>query len=214
MPPRRPRRRARRRSPARPVILLVRSGGRARDHRGRPHPGVAAVAGLRRRLGPRPGRAGRASRPISRTPPRLTVRKLVDDLPSQTRQGLQATLDGAVQQTADEAARAQARRRRDAAGRRGDPVRRPSSPNGPRRGAAAGGRLRIPGHAAHRTRRRAAHGRDGDGRRERRSCRPPRPRTASPRPARCWRVRTPSTARCNGHCRPAPATGSSRRRSG
>ncbi len=35
-----------------------------------------------------------------------TVRKLVNDLPSQTRQGLQATLDSAVQQTADEAARA------------------------------------------------------------------------------------------------------------
>ncbi len=36
-----------------------------------------------------------------------TVRKLVNDLPSQTRQGLQATLDSAVQQTADEASRAQ-----------------------------------------------------------------------------------------------------------
>ena len=37
----------------------------------------------------------------------VTVRKIVNDLPSQTRQGLQATLDSAVQQTADEAARAQ-----------------------------------------------------------------------------------------------------------
>jgi hypothetical protein len=36
-----------------------------------------------------------------------TVRKVVNDLPSQTRQGLQAALDGAVQQTSDEAARAQ-----------------------------------------------------------------------------------------------------------
>jgi hypothetical protein len=34
------------------------------------------------------------------------VRKVVDDLPSQTRQGLQAALDGAVEQTADESARA------------------------------------------------------------------------------------------------------------
>ena len=37
----------------------------------------------------------------------LTVRKIVDDLPSQTRQGLQASLDSAVQQTSDEAMRAQ-----------------------------------------------------------------------------------------------------------
>lgn len=37
----------------------------------------------------------------------VTVRKIVDDLPSQTRQGLQATLDSAVQQTADESDRAQ-----------------------------------------------------------------------------------------------------------
>jgi hypothetical protein len=36
-----------------------------------------------------------------------TVRKVVNDLPSQTRQGLQAALDGAVLQTSDEAARAQ-----------------------------------------------------------------------------------------------------------
>ena len=36
-----------------------------------------------------------------------TVGKIVNDLPSQTRQGLQATLDSAAQQTTDEAARAQ-----------------------------------------------------------------------------------------------------------
>ena len=36
-----------------------------------------------------------------------TVRKVVNDLPSQTRQGLQAALDSAVLQTSDEAARAQ-----------------------------------------------------------------------------------------------------------
>jgi hypothetical protein len=35
------------------------------------------------------------------------VRKIFDDLPTQTRQGLQATLDSAVQQATDEAARAQ-----------------------------------------------------------------------------------------------------------
>ena len=36
-----------------------------------------------------------------------TVRKVLNDLPTQTRQGLQATLDGAVQQTSVESARAQ-----------------------------------------------------------------------------------------------------------
>jgi hypothetical protein len=36
----------------------------------------------------------------------VTVRKIVNDLPSQTRQGLQAALDGAALQTSDEAARA------------------------------------------------------------------------------------------------------------
>jgi hypothetical protein len=36
-----------------------------------------------------------------------TVRKVLNDLPTQTRQGLQATLDGAVQQTGLESARAQ-----------------------------------------------------------------------------------------------------------
>ena len=37
----------------------------------------------------------------------VTVRKIVNDLPTQTRQGLQATLDGAVQQTSVESVRAQ-----------------------------------------------------------------------------------------------------------
>ena len=37
----------------------------------------------------------------------VTVRKILNDLPTQTRQGLQATLDGAVQQTGLESARAQ-----------------------------------------------------------------------------------------------------------
>ena len=37
----------------------------------------------------------------------VTVRKVLNDLPTQTRQGLQATLDGAVQQTGLESARAQ-----------------------------------------------------------------------------------------------------------
>ena len=36
----------------------------------------------------------------------MTVRRVVNDLQAQTRQGLQATLDTAVQQTADQSSRA------------------------------------------------------------------------------------------------------------
>ena len=61
-----------------------------------------------------------------------TVRKVVNDLPSQTRQGLQAALDGAVQQTARRGGAGPGRGRVDPVGQRGDPVRRPSSRNGPR----------------------------------------------------------------------------------
>ena len=63
----------------------------------------------------------------------VTVRKVVNDLPTQTRQGLQAALDGAVQQTADESARAQLAAGLDAAGRAWRPSSPPSSPTGPRR---------------------------------------------------------------------------------
>ena len=62
-----------------------------------------------------------------------TVRKIVNDLPTQTRQGLQAALDGAVQQTADEAARAQVAAGLDPAGAGGDPVRHRLRATGPRR---------------------------------------------------------------------------------
>ena len=54
----------------------------------------------------------------------VTVRKILNDLPTQTRQGLQATLDGAVQQTGLESARAQVAAGLDAARDGGDPVRR------------------------------------------------------------------------------------------
>ena len=62
-----------------------------------------------------------------------TVRKVVNDLPSQTRQGLQAALDGAVQQTADEAARAQLAAGVDARWAPWRPSSPTSSPSGPRR---------------------------------------------------------------------------------
>jgi len=106
MLPRRPRRRARRRSPARPVILLVAVlialailvGGLTQVSR----QSQAYDANSDRALAAEGTVAADQSNATS-----ATVRKLVNDLPSQTRQGLQATLDSAVQQTADEAARAQ-----------------------------------------------------------------------------------------------------------
>ena len=112
----------------------------------------------------------------------VTVRKVLNDLPTQTRQGLQATLDSAVQQTSLESARAQL-----AAG---------STPLGPvatqfavvfADRAQAMTQLRAAvygylGHAAHRSGQRAL------GRHHRhpaplRSSQPPRPPIALPRPA-------------------------------
>jgi hypothetical protein len=106
MPPRRPRRRARRRSSARPVILLIAA--------------VVALAilvgGLTQVARQSQGYDANSDRTLvaqgtvaadQSNATAVTVRKIVDDLPSQTRQGLQASLDSAAQQTADEAARAQ-----------------------------------------------------------------------------------------------------------
>src|SRR5271168_3625887 len=106
MSPRRPRRRGRRRSPARPVTLLIAAvvvlavlvGGLTQVSR--QSQGYDADSG--RALAAQGGVAAAESNATS-----VTVRSIVDDLPSQTRQGLQASLDAAVQQTADEAARAQ-----------------------------------------------------------------------------------------------------------
>ena len=100
MSPRRPRRRARRRSPARPVLLLVAAVvvRRLRSSAGSPR-----CRGSRRATTPTPTAPWRRrapSWPTSPTPPSAQVRTLVNDLPAQTRQGLQAGLDGAVQQTA------------------------------------------------------------------------------------------------------------------
>jgi hypothetical protein len=106
MSPRRPRRRARRRSPARPVILLVAVvvvlavlvGALtqvSRQSQGYDANSVRTLAAQ-----------GTVAADQSNATA-ATVRKVVNDLPSQTRQGLQAALDTAAQQTADEAARAQ-----------------------------------------------------------------------------------------------------------
>src|ERR1700722_3826271 len=106
MPPRRPRRRARRRSSARPVILLIAVvvvlaivvGGLTQVSR----QSTAYDANSDRTLAAQGTVAADQSNATS-----ATVRQVVNDLPSQTRQGLQAALDGAVPQTSDEAARAQ-----------------------------------------------------------------------------------------------------------
>src|ERR1700722_7691961 len=106
MPPRRPRRRARRRSSGRPVTLLIVVvvllaivvGGLTQVSR----QSTGYDANSDRTLAAQGTVAADQSNATS-----ATVRKVANDLPSQTRQGLQAALDGAVQQTSDEAARAQ-----------------------------------------------------------------------------------------------------------
>src|ERR1700735_2342877 len=106
MPPRRPRRRARRRSSARPVILLIAVvvvlavvvGGLTQVSR----QSTSYDANSDRTLAAQGTVVADQSNATS-----ATVREVVDDLPTQTRQGLQAALDGAVLQTSDEAARAQ-----------------------------------------------------------------------------------------------------------
>ena len=106
MPPRRPRRRARRRSSARPVILLIAVvvvlavvvGGLTQVSR----QSTSYDANSDRTLAAQGTVVADQSNATA-----ATVRQVVDDLPTQTRQGLQAAFDGAVLQTSDEAARAQ-----------------------------------------------------------------------------------------------------------
>jgi hypothetical protein len=105
MPPRRPRRRARRRSSSRPIALLIVAavvlailiGGLTQVSR----QSTGYDANSDRTLAAQGTVAADQSNATS-----VTVGKIVNDLPSQTRQGLQATLDSAVQQTSDQAARA------------------------------------------------------------------------------------------------------------
>ncbi len=105
MPPRRPRRRARRRSPGRPVTLLVAAAIVL----------AVIVGGLTQVSRQSQGYDANADRTLAAqgtvvadqsNATSATVRRVVNDLPAQTRQDLQAALDGAVQQTADESSRA------------------------------------------------------------------------------------------------------------
>ncbi len=154
MPPRRTRRRARRRSSARPIIVLVAAvvvlailvGGLTQVSR--QSEGYRTTSD--RALAAQGTVAADQSNATS-----VTVRRVLDDLPSQTRQGLQATLDSAVQQTSLESARAEIAGGVDTAGPGGDPVRcrlrRPGRGHDP---AACRG-VRIPRHAADCPRQRA-----------------------------------------------------------
>ncbi len=105
MSPRRPRRRARRRSPARPITLLIAAvivlafivGGLTQVSR----QSQGYDANSDRSLAAQGTVVADQSNATS-----STVRTLINGLQSQSRQGLQAELDSAVQQTADESSRA------------------------------------------------------------------------------------------------------------
>src|SRR5271168_596213 len=105
MSPRRPRRRARRRSPARPVILLIAAmvvlalivGGLTQVSR----QSQGYDANSDRTLAVQGTVVADQSNATS-----SAVRTLINGLQSQTRQGLQGELDSAVQQTAEESSRA------------------------------------------------------------------------------------------------------------
>ena len=130
MPPRRPRRRARRRSPARPVILLIAAVVVLAIVVG----GLTQVSRQSQGYDTNSDRALAAQGTVVADQSNATaamVRKVVDDLPSQTRQGLQAALDGAVQQTADESARADVAAGSTPLGPVATRVHRRSSPSGP-----------------------------------------------------------------------------------
>jgi hypothetical protein len=105
MSPRRPHRRARRRSQARPVVLLIAAVVVLAIVVG----GLTQVSRQSNGYDANSDRALAAQGTVIADQSNATatmVRKVVEDLPSQTRQQLQAALDAAVQQTADQSARA------------------------------------------------------------------------------------------------------------
>ena len=213
MPPRRPRRRG---APSiiGPTDHPARcSGGRARHTRGRPHPGVAAIgrATTPTPIAPWPRRA--RSRPTSRTSPRSRCARSSTTC-------LRRPARGCRRRSTVRCNRRPTRRR----GPRSPPAQprwapwRPSSSDVFAERAQAVAQLRA-----------AVYGflgmqpiapadappmaRHGDGRRERPPVRHPGHEPHCRRRRAAWRGRTPSTARCNGHCWPrrrpreAPAVG-------
>ena len=205
MPPRRPRRRARRRSPARPVTLLIAAvvvlavlvGGLTQVSRQSQGYDVNSDRALAAQATVAADQSNATS---------VTVRKIFNDLPTQTRQGLQATLDDAVQQTGLESARAQV-----AAGSTplGTVATQFAAVFADRAEAMTQLRAAVygyPGHAAHPTGERSGGRRLRRTPAPRRASRPRRPRIASPRPARSSRVPMPSTARSGGRSPPLPDT--------
>ena len=161
MSPRRPRRRARRRSPARPVILLVAAvivlafivGGLTQVSR----QSQGYDANSDRSLAAQGTVVADQSNATS-----STVRALINGLQSQSRQGLQAELDSAVQQTADESSRASLAAGSSPLGsvatEFADRLRRA----GPIHDAAACRRRRVPRYATPLTSRGASRRRRGD----------------------------------------------------
>ena len=105
MPLRRPRRRARRRSAAGPVILVVAAVIVLALIVG----GLTQVSRQSQRYDANADRSLAAQGTVvadQSNATSATVRQVVNDLQTQTRQGLQSTLDSAVQQTADQSSRA------------------------------------------------------------------------------------------------------------
>ena len=216
MSPRRPRRRARRRSPGRPIVLLVAAtivlallvGGLIRVSR----QSQGYDANSNRSLAAQGGVVAEQSNVTA-----SQVRSLMGTLQTQDRQGLQSSLDTAVLETARQSAAARTSRR---ARRRRAPSPHswpPSSPSGPGPSATSGAQwtgssgcnpLLPPEHPPPtRPPRRAPPASPPSSRRH-------RPRTASPRPVRCCPVPTASTARCSAPWRRRSATPGSPRRSG
>ena len=147
MSPRRPRRRARRRSPARPVILLVAAAIVL----------ALVIGGLTQVSRQSQGYDANSNRSLAAQGTVLAeqsnatssqVRTLLNGLSGQTRQGLQAGLDGAVQQTSAAGGAGEPRGDLQPAGLGGRPVRRRLRRAGPVHDRPAGRRLRVPRHAA------------------------------------------------------------------
>ena len=213
MSPRRPRRRARRRSSARPVLLSRRRGGRRGVAHRRTDPGLEPVPGLRRHVEPRPGRAGRGrGRPVQRhvghgaQPRHRPAGTEPPGAPGRPRQRRAADGRRVVpgrpgrRVVSEWIARTRLRHRL----RRARPVHeRAAAP--PSTASSACSRCRRPGRpppTPTSPRRRSTR------------CRRPRPPTASPPPARCWPARTGSTARCARPWAQRPGMPACRRRSG
>ena len=203
MSPRRPRRRARRRSPARPITLLIAAvivlallvGGLTQVSR----QSQGYDANSDRSLAAQGTVVADQSNATS-----STVRTLIDGLQSQSRQGLQAELDERGATDGRRIVTGQPGRRQQPSGLGGHRVLDRLRREGPVHDAAACCRRRVPRYAPFFTRRGATRRRGG--RTAQPPCsRRPRRRTASLQPAHSCPVPMLSTSRCGGLLPPPPA---------